>query len=100
MRQSRMHCHVVQASERALQAFKRDVDLPATAVRPQALEEFPDISYLLYGDPQFMPSPRVHGPQLANSFGNLTHSPREFLLCELFDRLPPKGSLKGIRVVA
>ncbi len=47
-----------------------------------------------------MPRPRVHGHQLACSFGNLAHSPRELLLCVRLDRLLPKRSLKGIRVVA
>src|SRR5258708_7279600 len=98
--QSRMHRHVVQAAERALQVFERAVGLSATAVQPEAFEEFPGIPHLLYGDPELMPPPWAHGAQRAGSFVNLAHSPGELLLFEQPDRLPPKGSFKGIRLVA
>src|SRR3979490_2074262 len=95
-----MHRHVVQAAERALQVFERAIGLSATAVRPEAFEEFPGVSHLFYGDPELMPPPRVHGPQLAGAFGNLGPSAGWALVWERPDRLLPKGSFKGIRVVA
>src|SRR5258708_18819644 len=56
--------------------------------------------FTLYGDPELIPTLRVDGAQLAGSFGNLAHSPGKLLLCEQPDRPPPKGSFKGIRLVA